>query len=129
MRLAVLAALALCACHANHISAVRPYRPAPVLEEAALLAHAGFALSNVGFALVDARTGKLLVSSLGGQGFLAASISKIATGVAALEVLSPLHRFSTALESTGAINEGVLARDLYLLGGNDPSLGVVQLME
>ncbi len=129
MRFAAIAALALCGCQAGRISVVHPYRPGPVLEEAALLARAGFATGNVGFALIDARTGKLVVSSLGAQGFLPGSVSKIATGVAALEVLLPQHRFSTTLECTGTLTGGVLDGDLYLLGGNDPSLGVVQLME
>lgn len=52
-----------------------------------------------------------------------ASNMKILTGVAALEVLGPDHRFTTDVLHTGKLNPGgVLRGDLYLRGKGDPTL-------
>ena len=52
-----------------------------------------------------------------------ASVMKLLTTAAALEMMGPGFRFPTVLEYTGTIEGGVLNGDLYIRGGCDPSLG------
>ena len=52
-----------------------------------------------------------------------ASVMKLLTTAAALEMMGPGYRFPTVLEYTGTIENGVLHGDLYVRGGCDPSLG------
>ena len=52
-----------------------------------------------------------------------ASVMKLLTTGAALEMLGPDFRFQTTLEYSGAIEKGVLHGNLYIHGGCDPSLG------
>ncbi|WP_040226273.1 D-alanyl-D-alanine carboxypeptidase/D-alanyl-D-alanine endopeptidase [Bhargavaea cecembensis] len=52
-----------------------------------------------------------------------ASNMKILTGVAALEVLGPDHRFTTDVSHDGRLNNGgILHGDVYLRGKGDPTL-------
>jgi serine-type D-Ala-D-Ala carboxypeptidase/endopeptidase (penicillin-binding protein 4) len=50
----------------------------------------------------------------------AASLTKIATGLAALETWGPNHQFDTQLLTNGAVQNGVLKGDLIVQGGGDP---------
>lgn len=52
-----------------------------------------------------------------------ASVMKLLTTGAALEILGPGFRFPTLLEYSGSIEDGVLHGNLYVRGGCDPSLG------
>lgn len=52
-----------------------------------------------------------------------ASVMKLLTTAACLEIMGPGFRFPTILEYTGSIEDGVLHGDLYIRGGCDPSLG------
>jgi D-alanyl-D-alanine carboxypeptidase/D-alanyl-D-alanine-endopeptidase (penicillin-binding protein 4) len=52
-----------------------------------------------------------------------ASVMKLLTTAAALEILGPGYRFPTVLEYTGTIDHGTLHGDLYIHGSCDPSLG------
>ena len=52
-----------------------------------------------------------------------ASVMKLLTTAACLEIMGPGFQFSTILEYTGTIDDGVLHGDLYIRGGCDPSLG------
>ena len=52
-----------------------------------------------------------------------ASVMKLLTTGAALEMLGPGFRFPTILEYTGSIDKGTLHGNLYIHGGCDPSLG------
>lgn len=52
-----------------------------------------------------------------------ASVMKLLTTGAALEIMGPDFRFPTVLEYTGTIEKGELQGDLYIRGGCDPSLG------
>ena len=52
-----------------------------------------------------------------------ASVMKLLTTGAALEILGPDYRFPTILEYNGTIEEGVLRGNLYVRGNCDPSLG------
>ncbi len=52
-----------------------------------------------------------------------ASVMKLLTTGAALEMLGPDFKFPTTLEYTGTIENGVINGDLYIHGSCDPSLG------
>ena len=50
----------------------------------------------------------------------AASITKVATSLVALETFNPDHQFITLIATTGKIENGVLNGDLIIQGGEDP---------
>ncbi len=50
----------------------------------------------------------------------AASLTKIATSLAALETFGPDHQFITLISATGPIENGILKGDLVIQGGEDP---------
>ena len=69
---------------------------------------------------MDLDGGAVLASRRADEAFLPASTAKIATAVAALEILGGEHRFETSLRRSGD--------RLYLVGGGDPLLAVEDLM-
>jgi serine-type D-Ala-D-Ala carboxypeptidase/endopeptidase (penicillin-binding protein 4) len=62
----------------------------------------------------------LLAEYQGTTPMKAASISKVATTLVALQTLTPDHRFVTQVGGTGSIENGVLKGDLVIEGGGDP---------
>ncbi len=54
---------------------------------------------------------------------LTASTMKTVTTGLGLIVLGPDYKYSTKLAYTGALSNGVLNGDLYIIGGGDPTLG------
>ncbi len=50
----------------------------------------------------------------------AASLTKIATSLAALETWGQQHQFETLISTTGPITNGILRGDLVINGGSDP---------
>ncbi|MDV2993318.1 MAG: hypothetical protein N4J56_002972 [Chroococcidiopsis sp. SAG 2025] len=67
------------------------------------------------------QSGPLLLSENNGRVPLpAASLTKIATSLAALKTWRPNHRFQTLISATGPIQKGVLEGDLIVTGGGDP---------
>ena len=63
-----------------------------------------------------------LVWHQAGRGFNPASVAKVATAFAALDVLGPDYRWTTRFARTGAVRDGVLEGDLHFIGGGDPRL-------
>lgn len=82
------------------------------------------ALANAGYSVyaIDATTGKVVFSTPQ-VSLVPASVMKIVTTAAALEVLGPDYRFHTLLGYSGAINPGtgLLEGNLILKGGCDPA--------
>jgi len=115
------AALALAACHAapRRIAAVLPFEAPAPLDEAAVLRRAP-AGAAVGYLLLDAAQGRSEAEREADAPLPPASVAKLASTIAALEVLGPDHRFTTALVRKGG--------DLWLRGGGDPQLGFAELM-
>ena len=95
---------------------------APPEKAAGLIARHGFAETEVGYVLRDLETGKTLAAHLPDRVFAPASVSKVGTAVAALEVLGPGHRFVTRLLVDGRIEGDTLRGSVYLQGGGDPLL-------
>jgi serine-type D-Ala-D-Ala carboxypeptidase/endopeptidase (penicillin-binding protein 4) len=62
----------------------------------------------------------LLASNQGTTALPAASLTKIATSLAALQTWGTDHQFETLITATGTIQNGVLQGDLVIQGGGDP---------
>ena len=107
---------------------VRPARLGPPLlpenAQAAreLIRQHGFAPQDVGF-LVSDLAGRDLAAHNAAQAFIPASVAKLPTAVAALDLLGGDHRFETRMAATATPRNGRLAGDLWLVGGGDPLLG------
>lgn len=81
---------------------------------------AGASISAV---VTDMITGEVIQDFDGSRRLCPASVWKLATTAAALEVLGSDFRFRTALAWEGKIENGTLIGDLIIVGGGDPSLG------
>ncbi len=79
--------------------------------------------ANISVLIRDARTGTVIDEHRSDHVVPPASVMKLLTTGAALEMLGPSFRFTTTLEYTGTIEDGVLKGNLYIRGGCDPSLG------
>lgn len=80
----------------------------------------GFTKQNQGIWIQAGNT--LLANHQGTVPLPAASITKVATSLAALETFGPDHQFITLIGATGPIQNGVLQGDLVIQGGGDPFL-------
>lgn len=63
---------------------------------------------------------QLLANYQGTTPLSAASLTKAATSLAALQTLGPNYRFITKVGTTGPIKNGILNGDLVIQGGQDP---------
>jgi serine-type D-Ala-D-Ala carboxypeptidase/endopeptidase (penicillin-binding protein 4) len=71
---------------------------------------------RVGALVTDLDTGAVLYASNAGSGFTPASTTKLATSIAALDVLGPSARFTTRVVA------GPTPATIVLVGGGDPTL-------
>lgn len=78
--------------------------------------------AQVGLVVQVAETGEVLYEAQGQKLFVPASNTKIVTAAVALDVLGPSYRWETSLAADGAISDGVLDGDLWIVGGGDPWL-------
>ncbi len=65
---------------------------------------------------------QFLASNQGTTPLPAASLTKVATSLAALQTWGPEHQFETLISATGPIENGVLQGDLVVRGSGDPLL-------
>ena len=79
--------------------------------------------ANMSVLVQNLKTGEVIDSYRADKVVPPASVMKLLTTGAALEMLGPGFRFPTILEYTGTIETGVLYGDLYIKGTCDPSLG------
>ena len=84
--------------------------------------------NHMGWIVLDASSGEVLDSYQSDHLFAPASVTKLLTGIAALEVLGPEYQFETRLSYFGSIRGGVLNGDLFLEGGGDPFFTASDLM-
>ncbi|MBT8409247.1 MAG: D-alanyl-D-alanine carboxypeptidase/D-alanyl-D-alanine-endopeptidase [Alphaproteobacteria bacterium] len=77
---------------------------------------------SVGYAVADAKTGKLIEAYNADARMPPASVAKAVTAYYARTHLGPDHVFSTRLIAMGPITNGRLEGDLALVGGGDPTL-------
>ncbi len=78
----------------------------------------GFSRTNQGVWIQT--NDQLLASHQGTVPIPAASVTKVATTLAALQTFGPDHRFQTRISTTGSIQAGVLQGDLLIQGDGDP---------
>ncbi len=80
---------------------------------------------SVSFAVRDAENGELIFDNNSTKSLGQASVMKLITTAAALEMLGPDHVFTTAIGYTGTIRKrnGTLEGNIIIKGGGDPSLG------
>ncbi len=84
--------------------------------------------AKVSYVVVDLERGTTIARHHADRAHIPASSAKLATAVAALELLGPDHRFRTELRATGPVKDGVLKGDLILKGGGDPRLDIPDLV-
>ena len=79
--------------------------------------------ANMSVLVQNLNTGEVIDSYRADHVVPPASVMKLLTTGAALEMLGPGYRFPTVLEYSGSIDKGTLHGNLYIRGGCDPSLG------
>jgi D-alanyl-D-alanine carboxypeptidase/D-alanyl-D-alanine-endopeptidase (penicillin-binding protein 4) len=113
---------------------LRPTAPAgapplrPGLDK--VIARAGLGPGGVaGVEIRDLETGAPIASAASEAALPPASVTKALTSLYALEVLGGDHRFTTRVLATGPVRDGLVAGDLILAGGGDPTLTTDHLAE
>ncbi len=102
---------------------VSPDNPDPAIQQKIEqymngIAAKGFSKESQGIWIQSGNT--LLANHQGTVPLPAASITKVATSLAALQTFNPDHQFITVIGATGPIENGVLQGDLVIQGGDDP---------
>jgi serine-type D-Ala-D-Ala carboxypeptidase/endopeptidase (penicillin-binding protein 4) len=93
--------------------------PAPVAEE---LKRAGIPADAVALVVREAGADKTVASHQPSKPVNPASVMKLATTAAALDLLGPAFAFKTEVFSRGKLQNGVLEGDLFIKGSADPKL-------
>ena len=128
-RLAVFAlgfSLLSCA-HVAHDAAIGAATTKARIEAALarLLATDSLANARIGVDVKDLATGERIVAHDADKGFMTASNMKLVSTAVALATLSPSFRWKTRVVASplALATDGVVAGDVFLVGGGDPSLG------
>lgn len=116
LRLIALALVVMCAQGAAHVAAAVP----PPVEAA--LRFGGIPLDAVSMLVQEANTARPALAIHVERPMTPASVMKLVTTYAALEMLGPAFTWSTEAFATGPIRDGVLEGDLVLRGRGDPKL-------
>lgn len=111
-----------------------PYRmvepspqPLPAGSESELIRRRGFALQDVGF-ILTAPDGQVVAAHNAETAFLPASVAKLPTALAALEILGGDHRFRTRVAGLPGQAGQAIQKTLWLVGGGDPLFGPDEVM-
>lgn len=94
-----------------------------LLSVSFLTSHPLTGQANMSVYVQNMQTGEVIDSYRADKVVPPASVMKLLTTGAALEILGPGYKFPTILEYTGMIENGVLHGNLYIHGSCDPSLG------
>ncbi|MGQ9619768.1 MAG: D-alanyl-D-alanine carboxypeptidase/D-alanyl-D-alanine endopeptidase [Bacteroidales bacterium] len=81
--------------------------------------------ASVSLIIIDAETGEQIVEHNSQKSLSQASVMKLVTTAAALELLGPDYRFKTEVGYSGTFSKrtGILKGDIIIKGGGDPCLG------
>ncbi len=81
--------------------------------------------ASIGISVMEAGSGNIILETTPQLSLVPASLLKIITSAAALEILGPQYHFETRIDYSGEINAetGTLNGDLVIVGGGDPALG------
>ena len=91
--------------------------------QAALAARPALARAHIGVTIIDAASGRLIVSRGMDEPFQIASVAKVVTSAAALAILGPEYKYRTTLyiPQEGWDGSDTLKGDLWLRGAGDPT--------
>lgn len=121
-RLCVCALLAGCALSAQAQPVALPAETLPATVNAAL-AQARVPASALAVLVMDAGdSGQVYAAHRAQAPVNPASVMKLVTTYAALDLLGPGHTWTTPVYTDGPVKDGVLQGNLYLQGGGDPKL-------
>ncbi len=97
-----------------------------ILKKDTSLRHA-----SLSYVINDYSTGKpiLVTSSNADMSLVPASVMKVLTTAAALEILGEGRSFRTSLQYDGKIENRILKGNLYIKGGGDPTFGSVATLD
>ncbi|MGF6231643.1 D-alanyl-D-alanine carboxypeptidase/D-alanyl-D-alanine-endopeptidase (penicillin-binding protein 4) [Inquilinus ginsengisoli] len=98
-------------------------------QAGAAATRSGLPAGDVAYILFDAQSGQLIDSAQATRPMIPASTMKVASMLAAIEILGADHRFTTIVTAGGSIAGGVLNGDLALIGGGDPTLDINDLAD
>jgi D-alanyl-D-alanine carboxypeptidase/D-alanyl-D-alanine-endopeptidase (penicillin-binding protein 4) len=93
----------------------------PALKQ--FLSHKQMQGASFSFMAKEIQSGEVVCAYETGRELTPASIMKLVTTAAALELLGEDYRFATSLEYDGQITDSVLQGNLYIRGSGDPTLG------
>ncbi len=89
----------------------------------------GLPAGDIAYIVFDAQSGQLIDSAHPTRPMIPASTMKVASMLAAIEILGADHRFTTVVAASGSVSGGVLNGDLALIGGGDPTLDINDLAD
>ena len=95
--------------------------PPPVAQA---LARAGIPETSAGVYVQEIGAAEPLVAHRAEQGFNPASVMKLVTTYAGLELLGPAHQWSTDIYTEGVMLQDVLIGNLIIKGGGDPKFTI-----
>jgi serine-type D-Ala-D-Ala carboxypeptidase/endopeptidase (penicillin-binding protein 4) len=79
--------------------------------------------ATLGVSIYALKSDKKVFEHNASQSMNVASVLKLVTTSAALQILGSSFRFETRLEYDGTLENGILKGNLYIKGGGDPTLG------
>src|SRR5664280_2156325 len=81
--------------------------------------------ASISLCVADAKSGDVIIDYNSGISLAPASVMKVITSAAALELLGPEYTFKTSVGYTGSLNKrsGKLRGNIIIHGGGDPALG------
>ncbi|MBE0673481.1 MAG: D-alanyl-D-alanine carboxypeptidase/D-alanyl-D-alanine-endopeptidase, partial [Bacteroidales bacterium] len=83
-----------------------------------------FAPASISFTVRELQSGREIFSINPDKSLTPASVQKLVTTAAALELIGQEYRFSTTIAYSGILRPGgILDGDIWIKGGGDPSLG------
>jgi len=92
-----------------------------------LLADPALARAHVGLVVQVAETGEVLFRREAERRFVPASNTKLVTAAVGLHELGAAYRWRTRLLAEGALRNGTLEGDLWVVGSGDPSVTRIEL--
>lgn len=95
--------------------------PPPIAQA---LARAGIPETSAGVYVQEIGAAEPLVAHRAEQGFNPASVMKLVTTYAGLELLGPAHQWSTDIYTEGVMLQDVLVGNLIIKGGGDPKFTI-----
>jgi serine-type D-Ala-D-Ala carboxypeptidase/endopeptidase (penicillin-binding protein 4) len=88
-----------------------------------LLSDSSMKHATLSLCIINATTGLTVAEYDANRSLSQASVMKLVTTAAAIELLGPDHTFTTRIGYSGVIKKGVLHGDIIIRGGGDPALG------